>query len=60
MNVKDMEKVDCKYCGGVFLMAQAVVLDDRGEFKYYCSRDCAFGRIGSKPSMPKPAAKNIG
>lgn len=60
MNVKDMEKVDCEYCGGIFLMAQAVVLDDGGEFRYHCSRDCAFGKLGPKSSIPRPTIRSIG
>lgn len=58
LNVRDMEKVDCEYCGGIFLIAQAVVLDDGGEFRYYCSRDCAFRKTGPKSSIPKPIAKS--
>jgi alpha-D-ribose 1-methylphosphonate 5-phosphate C-P lyase len=60
LNVKDMEKVDCKYCGGIFPVAQAVVLDDGGEFRYYCSSDCAFGKLGPKSSIPKPAIRSTG
>jgi alpha-D-ribose 1-methylphosphonate 5-phosphate C-P lyase len=60
LNVKDMQKVDCEYCGGIFLMAQAVVLDDGGEFMYHCSRDCAFGKSGPKSSIPRPTIRSIG
>jgi len=60
LNLKDMEKVDCEYCDGIFMVAQAVVLDDGGEFRYYCSRDCAFGKLGSKSSIPKPAVRSTG
>ena len=59
MKVKDMQKVDCEYCGGIFLMAQAVVLDDGGEFRYQCSRDCAFGKLGPKSSIPRPTIRSI-
>jgi alpha-D-ribose 1-methylphosphonate 5-phosphate C-P lyase len=59
-NVRDMEKVDCEFCGGIFLVAQAVVLDDDGEFRYCCSRDCAFGRLGMRSSITKPTTKSTG
>ncbi len=55
MNIKDMKKVDCEYCGGIFLVAQAVVLNDKGEFHYFCSKGCAM-----KGKSPKAARSRLG
>ncbi len=56
MNIKDMEKVECEYCGGLFLVAMAVVLSDKGEFHYFCSKGCAMKarRPRSSKSRPTP------
>jgi len=45
LNIKDMEKVECEYCGGLFLVAQAVVLNEKGEFHYFCSKGCAMKKM---------------
>lgn len=55
MNIKDMEKVKCAFCGAMFLMAQAVVLDDKGEFQYYCDKDCAMKAMSK--TLRRPIAK---
>ena len=56
MNIKDMRKVECEYCGGIFLVAQAVVLDEKGEFHYYCSKGCAMK--AKAPRAPRPRTQS--
>jgi len=54
-----MKKVDCEFCGAIFLMAQAVVLSDRGEFHYYCSKGCAMKGKGMETPRPKEKVKAL-
>ena len=54
MNFKDMEKVECEYCGGLFLVAQAVVLSEKGEFHYFCSKGCAIKAAKPRPARSRP------
>lgn len=53
MNIKDMDRVKCAFCGSLFVMAQAVVLDDKGEFQYYCDKDCAMKAMAKGMTRPR-------
>ena len=58
MNIKDMRKVECEYCGGLFMVAQAVVLNEKGEFYYYCSKGCAMKK-GSRGGKLDATSGNV-